>query len=221
MDFGRDGAERRVGALDEAGCRRVEAALADVPVGVPGVRLAQLPGLAALLAPAGAIGAVAAAWMGKRARPVRAVLFDKSPRSNWALGWHQDRTIVVAGRAEVDGFWPWTLKAGLIQVEPPFEIIARMVTLRLHLDPVDADNAPLRILPGSHTLGRLPEAEIEALAALGGEHACLAGRGDIWAYATAIVHGSRAATRPRRRRVLQIDYSADDLPPPLRWRGVG
>ena len=30
-------------------------------------------------------------------------------------------------------------------------------------------------------------------------------------------NGSRAAERPQRRGVLQVDYSADELPEPLRW----
>ena len=35
-----------------------------------------------------------------------------------------------------------------------------------------------------------------------------------------ILHASNAAETPRRRRVLQIDYSADDLPGGLQWLGV-
>jgi len=49
---------------------------------------------------------------------------------------------------------------------------------------------------------------------------CLAERGDIWAYATPILHASDAARRPSARRVLHVDYSADELPPPLAWYGV-
>ncbi len=165
----------------------------------------------------GAVGKVAAWAIGAEARPVRAVLFDKNSVANWALGWHQDRTIVVERRVEVAGFGPWTVKAGLIQVEPPLSVLQAMVTLRVHLDAVDADNAPLRIAPGSHRLGRIAQDGIDAVVAQLGETACLAERGDIWLYATPIVHGSRAAARPRRRRVLQIDYAATDLPAPLRW----
>ena len=95
-----------------------------------------------------------------------------------------------------------------------------MVTLRVHLDATDRSNAPLRIVPGSHKLGRLPEAEIERAVATLGERLCLAERGDVWLYATTIVHASSAADLPRRRRVLQVDYSADALPGPLAWRGM-
>ena len=46
---------------------------------------------------------------------------------------------------------------------------------------------------------------------------CVAEAGDIWAYATPILHMSERAMRPRRRRVLQIDYAGSDLPGGLDW----
>jgi ectoine hydroxylase-related dioxygenase (phytanoyl-CoA dioxygenase family) len=121
---------------------------------------------------------------------------------------------------EVPGFSHWTVEAGLTQVEPPFCFLERMVTLRVHLDRVDAGNAPLAILPGSHRLGRLSETDIENLSRAAKPCLCLAEAGDVWAYGTPIIHASAASVRPKRRRVLQIDYSADALPRPLQWRGV-
>jgi hypothetical protein len=218
--FQEDGAQIFAGALNNAACLSIEQAIADLPSDVPGVRIGSAPALRAMLAVDGPIGGIAASALGPEARAVRAVLFDKTAARNWALGWHQDRTIVVEERADADGFGPWTVKAGLIQVEPPFAILEWMVTIRVHLDPVDATNAPLRIVPGSHRLGRLPEASIKHLVEDRGERECLANRGDVWLYATPIVHGSRAADPPRRRRVLQVDYAAVDLPAPLRWRGL-
>ena len=172
------------------------------------------------LGAAGPIGEIAASVLGEQSRPVRAILFDKTAERNWALGWHQDRTIVVEERIDTEGYGPWTVKSGLIQVEPPFELLERMVTLRVHLDAVDERNAPLRIVPGSHRLGRLREAEIGRVVTTLGERLCLAERGDVWLYATSIVHASLAADPPRRRRVLPIDVSADATPGPLAWRGV-
>lgn len=215
-----DGAQLFAQALDKAACIRLEAALTALPTSKPGVRIGDAPQLKEFLNAAGLIGAIATSALGSDARPVRAILFDKTADRNWALGWHQDRTIVVKERMDATGFGPWTVKAGLIQVEPPFEILERMVTLRVHLDAVDASNAPLRIVPGSHALGRLPEAEIERVVATFGERLCLAERGDVWLYATPIVHASLAADPARRRRVLQVDYSADMAPGPLAWHGV-
>ena len=119
------------------------------------------------------------------------------------------------------GFGPWTLKHGMIHVEPPFELLAAMVTLRVHLDPVPASNAPLRIAPGSHRLGRIPAGEIDEAVRRCGEAQCLADAGDVWLYATPILHASEVASQPLRRRVLQIDYAADELPGGLRWAWGG
>lgn len=214
------GAQHIPAALDAPTLATIEAALDDLPSDHPGLRLASLPALAAILAPTGAIGRHAAAHQGQETRPVRAILFDKSATTNWSLGWHQDRTIAVTDRHDVPGFGPWTVKSGIQHVAPPQSLLDRMLTLRLHLDPVDADNAPLLIAPGTHRHGRIPESDVAAHVARHGTHACLAERGDIWLYATPILHASDAAATPRHRRVLQLDYSADPLPGALEWLGV-
>ncbi len=192
----------------------VELALDDVR---PGARLGAAPGLAGALAPADSL---AAALLGRSARPVGAKLFDKSPGRNWALGWHQDRTIPVRERRDVPGFAHWTVKDGIAHCVPPFEFLARSLTLRVHLDPAGADNAPLLIAPGSHRLGPVAEALIPAAARRLGSRACLAAAGDVWVYSTPILHASERARAPARRRVLQLLYSAEDLPGGLRWRGL-
>jgi ectoine hydroxylase-related dioxygenase (phytanoyl-CoA dioxygenase family) len=112
------------------------------------------------------------------------------------------------------------MKAGLAHVVPPFEILARMLTVRIHIDPVDLDNAPLLIVPGSHRLGRVAEQDIAAVATGLGAAVCEADRGDLWLYATPILHASARAARPARRRVLQLLYTAERLPNGLEWLGI-
>lgn len=219
LGFAVDGAERIDGVVI-AELPAIEGALAEVPPDRAGVRIAGNPALALLLAADGAIGAIAARVLGDDCRPVRAVLFDKSAATNWALGWHQDRTICVRERVDTPGFGPWTVKAGLHHVEPPFALLAAMVTLRVHLDPVGADNAPLLVAPGSHRAGRVPVDTVPAVVRAHGIAACLAAAGDVWLYATPILHASDAAVRPARRRVLQVDFSAALLPNGLGWAGV-
>jgi hypothetical protein len=198
---------------------RLEAALDGLPVDRPGLRLHAIADLTPLLETEGPIGRIAGVQIGGQARPVRAILFDKTADTNWALGWHQDRTIAVAERREVPGYGPWTVKHGMHHVAPPFSLLAGMLTLRVHLDPVQEDNAPLLIAPGSHHR-LVPETEIAQVVKAHGVHACLADAGDIWAYATPILHASDAATRPARRRVLQIDYATASLPGGLDWLGL-
>jgi hypothetical protein len=193
----------------------LEALVSILPQDRAGVRLHGIVGLAELLAP-NALGGL----VGSAMRPVRAVLFDKSPAANWALGWHQDRTIAVKERVDVSGYGPWSIKTGMQHVEPPFALIEHMVTIRVHLDAVPADNAPLLIAPGSHRLGKIAEPALADIVARCGTAACLAEAGDVWLYATPIVHASAAAAPGGRRRVLQVDYSAETLPQGLDWLGI-
>lgn len=175
---------------------------------------------AAIAAPGSAFVRIAVENLGEEARPVRAVLFDKSEEANWSAGWHQDRTIAVRERREADGYGPWSVKGGAIHVEPPFGILRDMITLRAHLDDCGEDNAPLLIAPGSHRLGRVPIAAIDDAAARLGSICCLAREGDIWVYATTILHASDRAKQPRRRRVLQVDFAASPLADGLEWLGI-
>ena len=182
----------------------------------PGRRL-QAKGLESLIAP---VTQTVASLIGPAARPVRAVLFDKSSETNWALGWHQDRTIVVRERRDTPGFGPWSRKQGLQHVAPPFEILAGMATIRIHLDPCDANNAPLKIALGSHLLGHVAARDAAVRAEECPQRICLAETGDVWAYATPILHASDRAAHPSRRRVLQVDYAALKLPGGLDWAGI-
>ena len=161
MTFARDGALHIRAALHASDLRRLEDAVANLPPDQAGIRLYGIPALRPFLASPGAIWKLAASVLGEAARPVRAILFDKTSSTNWGLPWHQDRTIVVTRRVEVEGFGPWTVKSGLLHVAPPFDLLAGMVTLRVHLDPVPETNAPLLIAPGSHRLGQIPEGEAE------------------------------------------------------------
>jgi ectoine hydroxylase-related dioxygenase (phytanoyl-CoA dioxygenase family) len=196
------------------------AALRELPHEQAGVRIHGIQALRPFLAVEGAIGAVAAEFLGSRCRPVRAILFDKTAATNWSLGWHQDRTICVKQRIDVEGYGPWTIKGGMQHVAPPFELLARMVTLRVHLDDVPAQNSPLLIAPGSHVRGRIPVEQYDDVVAQCGIYTCLAKAGDVWVYSTPILHASEAASVMGHRRVLQIDYSADELAGGLEWLGV-
>jgi hypothetical protein len=220
LDRSVHGARLAVGAVSDS-VQDLLKIVASLPVERAGIRIGDLDGLTPFLAPDGPIGSVAAGELGPGSRPVRAILFDKTADTNWSLAWHQDRTICVRHRIETPGFGPWTRKDGRHHVAPPVALLSRMITVRVHLDPVPADNAPLLIAPGSHRHGRVPVAAIEPLVQTCGIHACLAEAGDVWVYATPILHASEAARRPARRRVLQVDYAADELPGALEWLGVG
>lgn len=198
----------------------LEAALATAPLAGAGRRnlLAESPAvcefaateLAALLRPVGTNDFF----------PVRALLFDKTPQTNWNVSWHQDLSIAVADRIGAEGFAGWSLKEGVWHVQPPAGILERMLTVRLHLDDCQAEHGPLRVIPGSHREGRL---DGEAIAGLrervpAQEICCRAG--DALVMRPLLLHASSKATRPSRRRVLHVEFAAEDLPTGLRWASI-
>ena len=217
LELERDGARHFPGAFDRQALSALDAVLAPLPPGRAGARLGALAGLLPLIEPADAIAKVA---LGPAARAVRALVLEKKDAGNWALGWHQDRVVAVRERRPAPGYGNWTVKAGLVHVEPPFAILERMLTLRLHLDDCGPENAPLLVAPGSHRIGRVREEALANVVAGFGAVACLARAGDVWLYSAPILHASERARAPGRRRVLQISYSADRLGHGLEWIGV-
>lgn len=218
-DFATCGTQLFKGALKPC-IGALEAALAQLPQDEAGVRLHSIKALEPLLASDGCIGGIAATVLGAASRPVRAILFNKSPEANWSLAWHQDRTISVKEKRDAPGFGPWTVKSGMVHVAPPFDLLTRMVTLRAHLDDVPATNAPLLVAPGSHNYGRIAVNDVDEVVSLCGIVTCMAQAGDVWLYATPILHASEAALAPTSRKVLQVDFAAEDLPYGLEWLGV-
>ncbi len=147
---------------------------------------------------------------------VRALLFDKTAQSNWGLRWHQDLSIAVRERAEAPGFSGWTVKAGVAHAQAPASVLERMVSLRIHLDDCGADAGPLRVIPGSHRLGRLDGDALDDHTR--GEQVCLAKKGDVLAFKPLLLHASAASSTAAHRRVLQLECAQDELPSGLQWR---
>jgi len=184
----------------------------------PGARAFDVPTeVERLVKPGGALANMATELMGAQASAVRILYIDKTPEMNWAVPWHQDRTIAVMDRIEMPGFGPWSVKAGVHHVEPPESILLSIVSLRLHLDDCGADNGPLRALRGSFRLGRVPTQQIKRCVESGSVHVCCAKAGDIVAMRGLTIHASERASRPDHRRVIHVDFSVARLPGDLGW----
>jgi ectoine hydroxylase-related dioxygenase (phytanoyl-CoA dioxygenase family) len=170
------------------------------------------------LAGAPAVRGAAASVLGPACFAVRAILFDKTPRANWKVPWHQDLTIAVRSRRDVPAYGPWSTKAGIAHVQPPVAVLERMVAVRVHLDRCGPDDGPLRVIPGSHRAGRLGPGEIEELRARVKEVVCEAERGGLLAIRPLLLHASSPARAPGHRRVIHIEYAAAELAGGLEWR---
>ena len=156
--------------------------------------------------------------LGAGARPVKGIVFDKTPAANWKVPWHQDLTICVERRIEVDGFGTWSVTEGIVHVQPPAEVLEQVLAIRVHLDDAGPDNGALRVLPGTHRSGRLGEAEIERLRAEVPEVVCGVRAGGALLMRPLLLHASSPCLHPAHRRVLHIEYSARPLPGGLAWR---
>ena len=169
------------------------------------------------LATSPAVRSAAEAVLGADCFAVRAILFDKTPGANWKVVWHQDLTIAVRERADVAGYGPWSEKAGVPHVQPPAELLERMLAVRVHLDDCGAGNGPVRVLSGSHRVGRLSGTAIDAWRAGADAVDCVAERGAILAFRPLILHTSSPAAAPAHRRVVHLEFAAESLDPPLEW----
>jgi ectoine hydroxylase-related dioxygenase (phytanoyl-CoA dioxygenase family) len=169
------------------------------------------------LATSAAVRQVAEAVLGPHCFAVRGILFDTTTAASSKVMWHQDLTIAVRARVITAGFGPWTQKAGVTHVQPPIEVLERMLSVRVHLDDCGPDNGPVRVLPRSHRVGLLSPTAIEAWRAGSESIACVADRGAILAFRPLILHASAQATVAGHRRVVQLDFAAEELPDSLAW----
>lgn len=160
---------------------------------------------------------LAEAVLGEKAFAVRGILFDKIPEANWKVPCHQDVTIAVRAWENVEGFGPWSMKAGIHHVQPPAQVLERMISVRLHLDACDESNGALHVIPGSHRAGRIAETEIPSMLEKSQAHACAVGRGGALLMRPLLLHASSPSQLPAHRRVIHLDFAYQGLPFPLKW----
>jgi len=147
-------------------------------------------------------------------RLVRSLLFDKVPGENWPLAWHQDLTVCVRERRELAGYGPWSVKHGVPHVQPPEGVLKRMIALRVHLDDSFVTNGALRVLAGSHRLGKKIAGPPEACP----ERILTCRAGDVLLMRPLLWHASSRAAEATHRRVVHFEYApAEALDHALAW----
>jgi ectoine hydroxylase-related dioxygenase (phytanoyl-CoA dioxygenase family) len=100
------------------------------------------------------------------------------------------------------------VKEGVIYAHAPATALEQVLALRIHLDDSTDKNGPLRVLPGTHTMGVFTDDAIEGLAAEIDAVDCLVTAGGVVAMRPLIVHASSKSLTEMPRRVLHIEYAA-------------
>lgn len=143
----------------------------------------------------------------------KSIYFDKPEKSNWFVAYHQDLTISVDKKIEIESFENWTTKQNQFAVQPPKEILENNFTIRIHLDKTTKDNGALKVINSSHSKGifRVENLEIE------NETICEVDGGGIMIMKPLLFHASNKTTNNERRRVIHIEFSKQELPNGLEW----
>ena len=155
--------------------------------------------------------------LGGNTNVVRVIFFDKTPEKNWLVTWHQDKTVALNKKINLEGWGPWTLKDGTHHVQPPLGVLNKMVTFRLHLDAANDENGCLKVIPESHKAGILKQSEIENVVANHEAISCVVEAGDAVIMRPHLLHSSSKALEPKHRRVIHIEFSSYKLPEGVCW----
>ncbi len=147
-------------------------------------------------------------------------LFRKDSERNWGVPYHQDLSIPVWEKVEHRACAGWAEKEGILYVQPPVEVLATLVAVRVQLDVGLSEAGPLRVLPGTHRLGRINDEDVVALQARNREVECAVPQGGALALSPLLLHASSKIRGPSVRRVLHFLFGPRELPYGLRWNAA-
>ena len=89
--------------------------------------------------------------------------------------------------------------------------------LRIHLDDANENNGCLKVIPKSHRLGILCQAEQAQVVSKSAQVNCCVKAGDLLVMRPHLLHSSSKGIAPTHRRVIHIEFSSFKLPEELSW----
>jgi len=145
----------------------------------------------------------------------KAIYFDKPEESNWFVAYHQDLSISVKEKSQVENYINWTFKKGQYGVQPPIDILENIITLRIHIDDTTEKNGALKVIPKSHTkkiyrpntINWDNEKEV----------VCTTYKGQVMLMKPLTFHASNRTTNNKQRRVIHLEFCNKELAKPLEW----
>ncbi len=150
-------------------------------------------------------------------KAIKSIYFDKPPSVNWNVNWHQDLTINLTNRKEVDYYKNWRKKDQRYVVQPNKEFLENIFTIRIHLDDCSETNGALRVIENSHLNGVVSIKEwIKGKKGI--EKICEVKKGGILLIKPLLLHSSKRAENEINRRVIHIEFTDKELPDGLMWK---
>lgn len=145
----------------------------------------------------------------------KAIYFDKPSESNWFVAYHQDLSISVDKKVDLENYVNWTYKKDQYGVQPPVNILQDTITIRIHLDDTDENNGALKVIPKSHLNGIVrtdsKDWKIE------NEYVCKIKKGGAMLMKPLTLHASNRTTNGKKRRVIHLEFNQHKLTEPLKW----
>ncbi|TDQ11402.1 phytanoyl-CoA dioxygenase family protein [Pedobacter metabolipauper] len=152
---------------------------------------------------------------GKGQFVVKSIYFDKPGQSNWFVSYHQDLTISVDQKVDLENYNFWTVKQDQFAVQPPLEILKQIYTVRIHLDDTDENNGALKVIKGSHLKNIYRPEDIDW--ANEQERTCNVPQGGIMIMKPLLLHSSSRTVNNKKRRVIHIEFCNQELPQEINW----
>jgi hypothetical protein len=216
-DFAKTGLALVPGALTADECVAVSNHIAALPPNAAGTRCMLSHSWCATLANKLRTQFAIASLVPLKFVACQCTYFEKSAERNWLVGFHQDLAIPVLERINEPNLSGWSQKEGDLYVNASQRLLEQLIAVRLHIDPCTVDDGPLRVLAGSHLLGRINAQQV--LDHIKGIEptTCVAEQGSALLMRPLLLHASSKSRGTGKRRVLHFLFGPRELPYGLRW----
>lgn len=153
--------------------------------------------------------------MGTNCFITKSIYFDKPETSNWFVSYHQDLTISVDKKIELEDYKNWTTKQNQFSVQPSIDILENITTFRIHLDDTTSENGALKVIEKSHLKKIFRPESINFNEEK--EVSCNVKKGGIMLMKPLTLHASNRTINHKKRRVIHVEISHQELPHGINW----
>ncbi|MET1254587.1 phytanoyl-CoA dioxygenase family protein [Aliikangiella maris] len=126
---------------------------------------------------------------------MRGILFDKTYKNNWRVGWYQDKIFAVSHKVNLPGWQSWSTKQNVLHCQLPDEVLNQIITSRLHLNEMTLQSGGLQVIPQSYLNGVLLREQIETIVSTKQVINIRANAGDLMVMRPKLLHRSNKIIR--------------------------